>query len=65
MAPNKHFVKLGFTLDNYVVTEIGIRFVHNLSDEPRDIGNGEFPTPILNYFLYPRSPKTIKLYGSI
>ena len=48
MAPNKHLFKLDFSLDNYVITKVGIKFVHNLSDEPRDISNGGFLTPALN-----------------
>ena len=52
MAPNKHFLKLWFPLDKNVVTKSGVKLVHNLSDEPRDIANGRLPTPILNQFVY-------------
>ena len=31
MAPHKDFFKLGFPLDNNVVTKVGIELVHNLS----------------------------------
>ena len=48
MASNKYFFKLGFTLDNYVVTKVGIKFVHNFSDEHRYVGNGGFLTSFLN-----------------
>ena len=40
MACNKDFFALGFTLDNNIVTKVGIKFMHNLSNITRDIANG-------------------------
>ena len=48
MASHKDFLKLGFSLNNNVVIKVGIKLVHNLSYEPRDIGDCRLPTPILN-----------------
>ena len=63
MAPNKDFFKLWFPLDNNVVAKVGIEFVHNLSNKPRNVTNHRSLTPILNQFLNTQSPKTIKLNG--
>ena len=65
MTPNKDLLTLGFALDNYVVTKVDIKCMHNLSDKPRNVGNGGFPAPILHYFLNPHSPKTIKFHRSL
>ena len=59
MDRNKHFLKLWFPLDNNVVTKVGIEFVHNLSNKPRDITNWRTLTLILNLFLFAQSPKIV------
>ena len=40
VPPNKDFFKLILTLDNYDVTKVGIKFMHNLSDKSRNVGYG-------------------------
>ena len=40
MAPNINFFEMGFTRDSKVVTNVGIKLMHNLSNIPRDVANG-------------------------
>ena len=61
LAPHKDFFKLGFPLDKNVVTKVDMKLLQNLSDEPRNVTNGGFPTPILNQFFHTQSPKILYL----
>ena len=65
MAPNNFFFKLGFPLDNYVVTKVGIKFMHKLSNKPSDVTNDRLSTPVLNQFLNTQRSKTPNFHGSL